>query len=112
MTAGMKLLVIAPWGRDIGFRLAGARVEIAPDEDSLNAGLAEAIKGGKTAVIALPESMRDWISPDTQRLLGQGIFPLLSFYRFPDEWPAAADAGEEVAELARRAIGYRLRIKL
>lgn len=112
MTKTMSLLVIAPWGQDVGFRLGGARVTIAPDEETLNGELEEAIARGDTGVVAVPETMREWISAHNQRLLARNPFPLLAFYHFPDEWRSAEDAGEEIAELARRAIGYRLKIRL
>ena len=108
----MRLLVVAPWGIDIGFRLGGAQVAVAPDAAALNETLARALAEKETGVIALPEQMRDWISEPLRGILGRTAFPLAVFYRFPGEWAGVEEPADEAAEIVQRAIGYRLKIKL
>lgn len=112
MNRGMSFLVIAPWGQDIGFRLGGARVRIVPDAESLNAELEREIEKKETGVIALPETMRDWISVKNRGSIAKKVFPLLAFYHFPEKWAAPEEPAEDVAEIVQRAMGYRLNIRL
>lgn len=110
MSKAMELLVVAPWGQDIGFRLGGARVAIAANADALNDVLARALAEKETGVVALPEAMREWISEPLRKTLAAATFPLMIFYRFPGEWAGGEEPAGEAAEIIQRAIGYRLRI--
>lgn len=108
----MQLMIVAPWGDDIGFRLGGARVAIAATPETLNETLTRALAEKETGVVALPERMREWISDPVRKALGQTTFPITVFYHFPGEWPGGEDTDGEAAEIIQRAIGYRLKIKL
>lgn len=107
----MRLLVVAPWGIDLGFRLGGAHVAVAADAAALNETLARALAENETGVIALPEPMREWISEPLRKMLRRAAFPLTVFYRFPGEWAGVEEPAGEAAEIIQRAIGYRLKIK-
>ncbi len=112
MNREMSLLVIAPWGQQIGFLLGGARVRIATDAESLNAELKQVLEKKEVGIVALPESMRSWIYDKHRRAIAKAVFPLLAFYQFPEKWVAPEKAEEQVAEIVQRAIGYHLRIQL
>ncbi|MBI5636452.1 MAG: hypothetical protein HZA03_00615 [Nitrospinae bacterium] len=112
MNKPMKLLVVAPWGHDLGFRLGGAHVAIAADREALNKTLARALAEKETGVVALPEQMREWIAEPLRKTLAAAAFPLTVFYRFPGEWAGAEEPADEAAEIIQRAIGYHLKIKL
>lgn len=112
MNNPMQLMIVAPWGDDIGFRLGGARVVIAATPETLNETLTRALTEKETGVVALPEQMREWISGPVRKALGQVTFPITVFYRFPGEWPSGAEPAGEAAEIIQHAIGYRLKIKL
>ena len=108
----MRLMIVAPWGSDIGFRLGGAHVAMAATAEELNETLARALAEKETGVLALPEQMREWISEPLRKALGQAAFPITVFYRLSGEWTGAEEQAGEAAEIIQRAIGYRLKIKL
>ncbi len=108
----MRLLVVAPWGTDVGFRLGGAPVVLAATPAALNETLAEVLAENETGVVALPEQLREWISEPVRKALEQAVFPITVFYRFPGEWPGREEPADEADEIVQRAIGYRLKIKL
>lgn len=108
----MRLLIVAPWGHDTGFRLGGALVAIAASPEALNERLTRALAEQETGVVALPEQMREWISGPLRKALSQATFPITVFYRFPGEWAGGVEPAGEAAEIIQRAIGYRLKIKL
>ncbi len=107
----LSLLIFAPWGIDIGFRLGGARVKIV-DSDSLNTEIENAIESGDIGVLAMPESMRGVVSSKNRKRLLKELFPLSVYYPFPEDWEAPEEVESGLEETVSRAIGYRLRIKV
>ncbi len=107
----LSLLVLAPWGIDTGFRLGGARVKII-NSDSLNTEIENAIESSDVGVLAIPESMRDVVSPKNRKRFLKEPFPLPIYYPFPEDWEAPEGVESGLEETVRRAIGYRLRIKV
>lgn len=110
MSALKTLVVIAPWGWDNGWRLGGARVETAATPDALNAVLESVIGHADAGIIALPDTMKDWVSDKHRRAVKKSLFPLLAYYSPPGKM--ADVQAEEVEDLVRQAIGYRLKITL
>ncbi len=111
-TLKKSLLILAPWGQDIGFRLGGTEVKHFTDSDSLNREIEIVLQEGEVGVLALPEGTQTWISENNGKALEKTLFPLIVHYHCPGEWETPMGAEEEVAEIVRRAIGYRLRIRI
>jgi len=105
------LRVIAPWGHDTGFRLGGAPVTSVADEQGLQAELDKVLGQGGLAVLAIPSSMKDWVSKKHLKKIEKEVFPLVVYYAYPEKWEVPEEADEAIAEIVQRAIGYRLRIK-
>lgn len=108
----MTLLVLAGVEHDIGFRLGGAPVKTVSDKNSLNLEIEQAVQKGESAVLAIPEQMKRWITDTNMKAIGQAMFPLVVYYPYPEEWAPEEEAEEAVEEIIQAAIGYRLRIKL
>jgi vacuolar-type H+-ATPase subunit F/Vma7 len=111
MEKSMSLLVLSPWGADIGFRLGGADVVAISGSNALNGAIANALKSGNIGALAIPEIMEDSISPENRNLLSKRLFPMVVFYPIAKEWKASEVSETEIEEIIYRAVGYRMRIK-
>ena len=111
MDKSMSLLVLSPWGADIGFRLGGADVIAVSGSNTLNEAITTAFKNRKIGVLAIPEMMQDLISTDNLNMLSKRVFPMIVFYPLAKEWKAQEISETEIEEIVYRAIGYRMRIK-
>jgi len=107
----MSLLVLSPWGADIGFRLGGADVIPVSGSNSLNEAISTAFNNQKIGVLAIPEIMQEMISADNLSIFSKRIFPMVVFYPLAKEWKAQEISESEIEEIVYRAIGYRMRIK-
>ena len=110
--SAMTIRVIAPWGQETGFRLAGAQVVNALDEKQFNAHVERAIEGRDVGVLAIPAEMEKWLSEKNQKILKKSATPLLARYEYPGEWRYMEESADISEWLTYRAIGYHMRIKL
>ncbi len=108
----LSLLVIAPWGLDLGFRLGGAQVKNVSGEGSLNREIELALKKKEVGILAIPEPMKDWISKLNIKIIDQSMFPVIVYYRLPEDVELVPETEKEVADIIQRAIGFRLKIRL
>ncbi len=108
----LSLLVIAPWGLDLGFRLGGAQVKNVSGEGSLNREIEWAFKKKEVGILAIPEPMKDWFNKPNIKIIDQSMFPVIVYYRLPEDIELVPESEEEVADIVQRAIGFRLKIKL
>tara|TARA_B100001964_G_scaffold132569_1_gene146422 strand:- start:4529 stop:4879 length:351 start_codon:yes stop_codon:yes gene_type:complete len=108
----LSLLVLAPWGLDLGFRLGGAQVKNVSGKDSLNREIEWVFNKKEVGILAMPEPMKDWINKSNIKIIGQSIFPVIVYYRLPEDIELVPESEEEVADIVQRAIGFRLKIKL
>lgn len=108
----LSLAVIAPWGLDQGFRLGGASVKTVSNEDSLNRKIELIYQKQDTGILAIPETMKDWINEMNMKIIEKSLFPVIVYYRYPGDEELVPEPEEEVDEVVERAIGFRLKIRM
>jgi vacuolar-type H+-ATPase subunit F/Vma7 len=94
----------------LGFRLAGLRPRVAESREIARSLLDEMARDGRWGVILVQEDLM----PDPQVLTGQGAdsgLPILVPFPAPSRAAAPGEAEAYVAELLRRAVGYRVRLR-
>ena len=92
-----------------GFALAGLVAETA-DEVGVDTALRALLQRRDLGVILLEESLHAALAPDLRSLVDRVAQPVVVPFPGP-AWRAAPSAEEQVVELLRRAIGYRVRLR-
>jgi len=107
MTHGVRVLcrpATAP-----GFALAGIVAETADEESVADAALRSLLQHAEVGIVLLEESLYQALAPDLRTLVDRVSQPIVVPFPGP-AWRAAPSAEEQVLELLRRAIGYRVRL--
>ena len=96
----------------LGIALAG----IAPIEASTGADVAGALAAlahapGKGGIVLVEASLYDALPPAVRRQIHKDGAPILVPFPGPAPLPAGAAPEQELLEVLRRAIGYRVRLK-
>lgn len=102
-----RLVVVTTPELAPGFRLAGVATEAVPSAAAAARAVAELVAAPDTAVVAVHEPFFAAFDPQARESLGMSLAPIVVAL------PAGAAAGgesrqERLAELLRRAIGYRI----
>jgi vacuolar-type H+-ATPase subunit F/Vma7 len=108
MTHGVRVLcrpATAP-----GFALAGIVAETADEDSVADAAIRSLLQRPDVGVVLLEESLYQALAPDLRTLVDRVAQPVVVPFPGP-AWGAAPSAEEQVVELLRRAIGYRVRLR-
>jgi vacuolar-type H+-ATPase subunit F/Vma7 len=108
MTHGVRVLCRS--GTAAGFALAGLVPDIADDESAAEAALRTLLRRAEVGVVLLEEPLYRSLAPDLRTAVDRVAQPVVVPFPGP-AWRAAASAEEQVVELLRRAIGYRVRLR-
>ncbi|HEY9507213.1 MAG TPA: V-type ATP synthase subunit F [Gemmatimonadales bacterium] len=93
-----------------GFRLAGLRPEVASDPPDGARRLASMLDDEDAGVILVQEDFHAALPEVQRRALARRSVPMVVPFPLP-RWAPAATAPETfIAELLRRAVGYRVRL--
>jgi vacuolar-type H+-ATPase subunit F/Vma7 len=94
----------------LGFRLAGFRPRVAEHGEAARALLAEMQKDEKWGVILVQEDLVPELDPVALHRADSAL-PILVRFPAPSRERLPGDAEAYVAELLRRAVGYRVRLR-
>lgn len=96
----------------LGVALAGiAPIEASTGADAANILAALAHAPAKGGVILVEASLYDALPPAVRRRIHKDGAPILVPFPGPAPLPAGAAPEQELLEVLRRAIGYRVRLK-
>jgi vacuolar-type H+-ATPase subunit F/Vma7 len=93
-----------------GFALAGLVAETAEEEGMVDATLRSLLQRRELGVVLLEEPLYTALAPDVRAQVDKVAQPVVVPFPGP-AWRAAPSAEEQVVELLRRAIGYRVRLR-
>jgi len=93
-----------------GFALAGIVAETADEESVTDAALRALLQRPEVGVVLLEESLYQTLAPDLRTVVDRVAQPIVVPFPGP-AWRPALSAEEQVVELLRRAIGYRVRLR-
>jgi vacuolar-type H+-ATPase subunit F/Vma7 len=93
-----------------GFALAGLVAETAEDDTTVDATLRSLLQRRELGVVLLEEPLYTALAPDVRAQVDKVAQPVVVPFPGP-AWRAAPSAEEQVVELLRRAIGYRVRLR-
>jgi vacuolar-type H+-ATPase subunit F/Vma7 len=102
-------VLVAP-GVGLGFRLAGLRPREAGSSERARALLAEMVGEPQWGVILVQEDLVPDLDAISRQRLDPGQ-PILVPFPGPSREAVPGDAEAYVAELLRRAVGYRVRLR-
>ena len=108
MTYGVRVLCRPATAA--GFALAGIVADAAEDEGMVEASLRALLARREVGVILLEQSLYAALAPDLRTQVDRVAQPVVVPFPGP-AWRAAPSAEEQVVELLRRAIGYRVRLR-
>jgi vacuolar-type H+-ATPase subunit F/Vma7 len=93
-----------------GFALAGLVAETAEDESTVDTMLRGLLQRHELGVVLIEEPLYTALAPDVRAQVDRVAQPVVVPFPGP-AWRAAPSAEEQVVELLRRAIGYRVRLR-
>lgn len=93
-----------------GFGLAGLAADIAEEADQAEALLRGYLARPDLGVVLVDETLLAQLAPEARALMDRVAQPVVVPIPGP-AWRAAPTAEEQVVELLRRAIGYRVRLR-
>jgi len=93
-----------------GFALAGIVPDTADEPAAADAILRGLLKLSEVGVVLLEESLYASLAPDLRIVVDRIARPVVVPFPGP-AWRSVASAEEQVVELLRRAIGYRVRLR-
>jgi len=108
MTYGVRVLcrgATAP-----GLALAGIVPDVADEPGTADAALRSMLQLPEVGVVLLEESLYSALAPDLRTTVDRVARPVVVPFPGP-AWRSVASAEEQVVELLRRAIGYRVRLR-
>jgi vacuolar-type H+-ATPase subunit F/Vma7 len=108
MTHGVRILCRPATAA--GFGLAGLVAETAEDASTVDATLRGLLQRRELGVVLLEEPLYTALAPDIRAMVDRVAQPVVVPFPGP-AWRAAPSAEEQVVELLRRAIGYRVRLR-
>ncbi|MEN3046449.1 MAG: V-type ATP synthase subunit F [Candidatus Hydrothermales bacterium] len=105
----IRILAITEEGYDAGFRLAGCVTKVVKDERELLRLLDSLIEGGEYGVILVEETLYQRMDERKRKRYEELSFPLVVGLNLREE--GRVDPEEHLGEIAKRTLGYRLKIK-
>lgn len=102
--------VLCPTATAAGFALAGLVPETAEEGVGAETILRPLLQRRELGVILLEESLYDALAPALRSVVDRVAQPVVVPFPGP-AWRAAPSAEEQIVELLRRAIGYRVRLR-
>ncbi len=93
-----------------GFALAGLGADVADEESGTDAALRALVLRPEVGVVLIEESLYAGLAPELRTVVDRVAQPVVVPFPGP-AWRGAASAEEQVVELLRRAIGYRVRLR-
>ena len=108
MTHGVRVLCRPATAA--GFALAGIVPDAVDDEGTAEVALRALLARRELGVVLLEESLYAALAPDLRSQVDRVAQPVVVPFPGP-AWRAAPSAEEQVVELLRRAIGYRVRLR-
>jgi vacuolar-type H+-ATPase subunit F/Vma7 len=108
MTHGVRILCRPATAA--GFGLAGLVAETAEDALTVDASVRGLLQRHELGVVLLEEPLYTALAPDVRAMVDRVAQPVVVPFPGP-AWRAAPSAEEQVVELLRRAIGYRVRLR-
>jgi vacuolar-type H+-ATPase subunit F/Vma7 len=108
MTHGVRVLCRPATAA--GFALAGIVAETADEESVADAALRSLLQRPEVGVVLLENSLYQALAPDLRAVVDRVAQPVVVPFPGP-AWRLAPSAEEQVVELLRRAIGYRVRLR-
>jgi vacuolar-type H+-ATPase subunit F/Vma7 len=102
--------VVSDPGVGLGFRLVGLRPRVVESSEEAKTALSEMLGEDRWGVILVQEDL----VPDLEvvsRQRADGSLPILVPFPPPSSVEAPGEAEAYVAELLRRAVGYRVRLR-
>jgi len=94
----------------LGFRLAGVRPRVVASKESAATLLSRMVEDPQWGVILVQEDMMPELPPSGRRRASAGL-PVLVPFPAPSLERPPGEAEAYVAELLRRAVGYRVRLR-
>jgi vacuolar-type H+-ATPase subunit F/Vma7 len=94
----------------LGFRLAGLEPRVVASVEGASAALDEMVRDPRWGVILVQEDLMPEVAPTSTRSASSGL-PILVPFPGSGRERAVGDAEAYVAELLRRAVGYRVRLR-
>lgn len=94
----------------LGFRLAGVRPQVVGSKEAAASLLSSMVDDPKWGVILVQEDMMPDVPPSGRRRSREGL-PVLVPFPAPSLERPPGEAEAYVAELLRRAVGYRVRLR-
>lgn len=108
MTRGVRVLCRS--GTAAGFALAGLVADMADEASVAEATLRALLQRPEVGIVLLEESIYEGLAPELRTLVDRVPQPIVVPFPGP-AWRAAVSAEQQVVELLRRAIGYRVRLR-
>jgi vacuolar-type H+-ATPase subunit F/Vma7 len=93
-----------------GFALAGLVADIADEESVADATLRAMLQRPELGIVLLESSLYESLAPELRAVVDRVAQPVVVPFPGP-AWRVAVSAEEQVVELLRRAIGYRVRLR-
>lgn len=93
-----------------GFALAGLVPDTAEEAGAVDTALRALLGSPQVGVVLLEDVLYAELAPDLRITVDRAAQPVVVPFPGP-AWQAAASAEEQVVELLRRAIGYRVRLR-
>jgi vacuolar-type H+-ATPase subunit F/Vma7 len=108
MTHGVRVLCRPATAA--GFALAGLVADTADEDATVETALRALLLRPELGVVLLEESLYTALAPEVRTSVDRVAQPVVVPFPGP-AWRAAPSAEEQVVELLRRAIGYRVRLR-
>lgn len=108
MTRTIRVLCRPPTAS--GFGLAGLSADTAVDGAAAEPLLRALLTHAEVGVVLLEQALHDSLPPELRIQVDRVTQPVVVPFPGP-AWQAAPTAEEQVVELLRRAIGYRVRLR-
>ena len=108
MTHGVRVLCRPATAA--GFALAGMVADAADDESAVESTLRALLARRELGVVLIEDALYAALAPDLRTQVDRVAQPVVVPFPGP-AWRAAPSAEEQVVELLRRAIGYRVRLR-
>ena len=102
--------VLSDAGVALGFRLAGLRPRVADSRDAAGAALTEMVGERRWGIILVQEDLVPDLDSVARRRV-EATLPILVPFPSPSRVRVPGEAEAYVAELLRRAVGYRVRLR-
>ena len=107
----LPMSAIARAGLAEGLGLAGVRFAAVADEREGAERLAELVMAAAPRALLVEDSLLEALPPAARRRLARQMLPVVLSVPGPQRALGRARAEEEILEILRQAVGYRLRLR-